>query len=168
MRFRAFFNTTWFMLPLILGLCSTVVLASETNENSTSIDMGGTIEPTCKVRNNVKQRSLNLDLSSSSAQKTNNVFIWCNTGQSKAQATYSSLNGGYLKNENGDLIPYLFTVANTASNLSLVTPQTVSQRTGSGKAGKDKGRVIKITPQVNGYEYAGIYRDTIEVTVSFD
>ncbi|MCC2607419.1 Csu type fimbrial protein [Planctobacterium marinum] len=156
------------LLVLISVLHLPVAMAANQHENSTSIEMGGTIEPTCKVRNNVKQRAVNLDLSSSRAQRTNNVFIWCNTGQSNAQATYNSLNGGYLRSENGDSIPYLFTVANTAANLSLTSPQTVTQRTGSGTAGKDKGRVIKVTPQINGFEYAGVYRDTIEVTVSFN
>ncbi|BDX06101.1 hypothetical protein [Planctobacterium marinum] len=154
---------TWLVL---LSTCYGAMSAN--SDNTISLDLAGDIEPMCKVRNNVKSRSMNLDLSSNTAQKTNNVFIWCNTGQSNAQATYSSLNDGVLVNENGDSIPYLFTVANTASNLSLATPQTVTQRTGSGTAGADKGRVIKIKPQVNGFERAGTYRDTISVTVSFD
>ena len=141
---------------------------SVSSGHTASLELAGNIVPMCKVRNNLKSRSLNLDLSSGKAQNSNNVFIWCNTGQSKASATYSSLNNGALVNENGDSIPYLLTVANTARNLSLTTPQTVAQRTGSGVAGKDKGRVIKIKPQVNGFERAGIYRDTISVTVSFD
>lgn len=148
------------------GACLAAMSAD--SSDSVSLDMSGTIEPMCKVRNNVKTRSLRLDLTSNKAQNTNNVFIWCNTGQNNASATYSSLNNGFLVNEHNQTIPYLLTVANTARNLSLISPKTVSQRAGSGTKGKDKGRVIKIEPQVNGFEYAGTYRDTISVTVSFD
>lgn len=156
------------MVTLLMMSATSHAAMSVAGENNISLELSGSIEPMCKVRNNVKSRSLNLDLSSNTAQKTNNVFLWCNTGQRNASATYSSLNNGVLINDSGDSIPYLLTVANTANNLSLVAPQTVSQRTGSGTSGADKGRVIKIKPQINGFERAGTYRDTIAVTVSFD
>lgn len=169
MRFKTLVNKLTVITLIWLSQAGACLAAMSANSSdSVSLDMSGTIEPMCKVRNNVKARSLRLDLTSNKAQNTNNVFIWCNTGQSNANATYSSLNNGYLVNEHNQSIPYLLTVANTARDLSLASPKTVSQRAGSGTKGKDKGRVIKVKPQVNGFEYAGTYRDTISVTVSFD
>ena len=139
---------------------------SVSNGDVTSVNFGGDIEPVCKVRNNIKNRSLRIDLTSSARQKTNSVFIWCNTGQSNAQATYESLNGGNLVNENGNTIPYLVQIPQTLDNASLGVPQTVSQRAGSGINGSDKGRNIRVIPQVTGFEFAGTYRDTIQVTVA--
>lgn len=140
------------------------ILLSDTA--TTSIDVGGEVLPICKVQNNVKSRATSLDLTSTAAQKTNNVFIWCNTGDNSASATYSSANNGNLVNENGDSIPYLVTIPNTESNFSLATAHTVTQRAGNGIDGNKKGRVVKIKPQVNGFEYAGTYSDTITVTVA--
>lgn len=156
-----------FCLWAIFMLPAYAVMSVQSND-SVSIDITGTIEPLCRVRNNVKSRATNLDLSTATMQKTNNVFIWCNTGQSAASATYESENSGNLVNENGNTIPYLITVPKSGSNLSLATPQTITQRAGNGVNGSDKGRVVKVKPQVNGFEYAGTYRDTIKVTISYN
>lgn len=134
--------------------------------DSTSFDLAGTILPECKVQARIKNRSTALDLTSATRQKTSNIWIWCNTGQSQATTTYSSLSGGYLVNEAGNQIPYLMQIPGTIGNVSLAQAQTVNQRAGNGTGGSHKGRVINITPQVNGFEYAGVYRDTIEVTVT--
>ena len=139
---------------------------SVTDDNIALLDFGGSIDPVCKVRTNVKNRSLNLDLTSATRQRTSGIFIWCNTGQNQTQTTYSSDNDGFLVNENGNTIPYLIQIPQTLDNTSLATPQTVSQRTGSGTSGKDRGRNIRVIPQVTGFEYAGTYRDTIRVTVA--
>lgn len=141
---------------------------SVSDDDNTLMDFGGSIDPVCKVRNNLKNRSLNIDLTSATRQKTNHVYIWCNTGQSSAQATYESLNGGNLVNENGHLIPYLIQIPQTVNDVSLATPQTVSQRSGTGVNGDDQRRNIRVIPQVTGFEYAGTYQDTIQVTVSYN
>jgi len=161
----------YFTLLCLLMICpnhsSWAVMYTKAQKSSTFI-VGGRIQALCKVRHNTKSRSLRLDLSSPQAQKTNHVYIWCNTGQSSASATYSSVNQGYLVNDNGNKIPYLISIPQTANSVSLATPQTVSQRAGSGTKGEDKRRNIRVIPQVNGLEYAGVYRDTIRVTVSFN
>lgn len=158
----------YFVVPIVAIELTTGCLAavSVSNGDIISINFGGDIEPVCKVRNNVKNRALNIDLTSATRQNTNNVLIWCNTGQSNAQTTYESLNGGNLVNENGNTIPYLIQINQTLDNSSLSVPQTVSQRAGSGVAGSDKGRIIRVIPQVTGFEFAGTYRDTIQVTVA--
>ncbi|XOV80548.1 MAG: spore coat protein U domain-containing protein [Aestuariibacter sp.] len=154
------------MLSNLIVSLSTMANITNGDNETTSFDVGGTIQPQCKVKARNLNRAIGLDLSSATRQKTANIQIWCNTGQSQATASYSSLNGGQLVNEAGQKIPYLMQIPNTVGDVSLSQTQTVSQRTGTGIAGDHKGRVVKITPQVNGFEYAGIYRDTIEVTVS--
>ncbi len=161
-------------MRLILGtliaclMFANTVSANITNDASQTIELEfvGTIEPLCKVNARIRNRSIQLDLSSSTRQNTSNIRIWCNTGQSNATATYSSVNGGYLVNDAGNQIPYLMRIPKTTGNVALTSPVEVQQRAGSGIAGDHKGRVIQITPQVNGFEYAGVYRDTISVTVA--
>lgn len=139
---------------------------SVSHNDTTSVDIGGDIEAICKVRTKVKNRSINLDLSSATLQKTNLIYIWCNTGQSNAQTTYESLNGGYLVNENGNLIPYMIQIPLTLDETNFTSPRTVAQRAGTGVQGDDLKRTIKIRPLVTGFDYAGTYRDTIKVTVA--
>ena len=161
-------------LPIALAFftvalsCGSVASISVSDGQRTDIDVSGSIDPICKVSNNVRNRATKLDLSVSKRQRTNRIFIWCNTGQSTAQTTYSSLNQGYLVNANGNKIPYLVTIPQTISGADLTTPKTVSQRTGHGLKGQNKGRNVHIIPQVTGFEYAGTYRDTIRVTVSYN
>lgn len=166
MRIRPY--NLYFIISIIaLGFASSSHAAiSASNNDTTSVDFGGSIEPVCKVRTNYRTRSIELDLTSNARQRTSGIFIWCNTGQTNAQTTYESLNGGNLVNENGNTIPYLIQIHNTLDDTSLATPQTVSQRTGTGVNGDDKGRNIRVIPVVNGFEYAGTYRDTIQVTVA--
>jgi spore coat protein U-like protein len=158
----------WFIVPVITVEVAFSAMASisVSDDDTTQLDFGGNIDAICKVRTKVKSRAINIDLTSAPRQKTSNIFIWCNTGQSQAQATYESVNGGYLVNENGNTIPYMIQIPQTLDNTSLATPQTVSQRAGSGINGSDKGRNIRVIPQVTGFEYAGTYRDTIQVTVA--
>ena len=160
----------YFTLPAIaIGLSiSANADISVSDDDIALLEFGGSVNPVCKVRTNYRNRSINLDLSSSARQKTSGIFIWCNTGQSQAQATYESLNGGNLVNENGNVIPYMIQIPQTLDNTSLSTPQTVSQRAGTGVNGSDKGRNIRVIPQVTGFEYAGTYRDTIQVTVALN
>lgn len=166
MRIRPY--NVYFIISIIAQVlatsCHAAILVS--NNDTTNVDFGGSIEPVCKVRTNYKTRSIELDLTSATRQRTSGIFIWCNTGQTNAQTTYSSLNGGNLVNENGNTIPYMIQINQTLNDTSLATPQTVSQRTGTGVNGDDKGRNIRVIPQVNGFEYAGTYRDTIQVTVA--
>lgn len=166
MRMRR--SKLYFVAPIIaIELAIDCIAAvSVSNSDITTVNFGGNIDPVCKVRNNVKNRALNIDLTSTNRSKTNNVFIWCNTGQTNAQTTYESVNGGNLVNENGNTIPYLIQINQTLDNASLAVPQTVSQRAGSGINGSDKGRNIRVIPQVTGFEFAGTYRDTIQVTVA--
>lgn len=161
-------NKFYKLLPAIclLPISSNFAAISVTDDNTAELDFGGSIEPVCKVRTNFRNRSINLDLTSSARQRTSGIFIWCNTGQSQAQTTYSSDNDGNLVNENGNTIPYLIQIPQTLDNTSLATPQTVSQRTGTGTSGQDRGRNIRVIPQVTGFEYAGTYRDIIRVTVA--
>lgn len=139
-----------------------------TSTANTEVEFGGSVDPICRVNHDPKARSGNLDLSSATSQKTNRVFIWCNTGQSNASTTYESINGGYLKNENGDSIPYSVRIPQTENEINLTSAQTVLQRSGTGIAGEDKGRMVWVTPQVSGFEYTGSYTDTILITVTYN
>lgn len=155
----------FFSLMLLSTIANAAISASETSQSQFGV--GGTVEPQCKVRVKVRERSTTLDLTSATRQKTDNIFIWCNTGQNAATATYSSVNNGFMVNENGDKISYLIQIPNTtSSDVSLATPQTVSQRAGTGIDGTDRRRNVRVTPQVTGLETAGQYSDTIQVTVS--
>lgn len=136
--------------------------------NTAQIDFGGNIEPECKARTKVKARSTRLDLSSATMQKTNHVYIWCNTGQNSVQATYKSTNGGRLVNEQGDYIPYMIRIPETLQETNFISARTVTQRAGSGTEGNDLMRTVKIRPLVTGFENAGVYRDTIAVTVALN
>lgn len=142
-----------------------VSLASNAN---TEFEFGGKIDAICRVNYDPKARSTSLDLSSTTRQKTNRVFIWCNTGQSNASTTYHSVNGGYLMNENGDAIPYTIRIPETVEDMTLTSAQTVSQHSGTGTAGDDKSRMMWVTPQVTGFESAGSYTDIIQITVSYN
>lgn len=139
-----------------------------TDTDTTSFDIGGEILPECKVSSYSPERSTSLDLSSSEAQTTASVSLWCNTGQGTANTTYASANAGFMVNENGQKIAYTMDVSGTASDLSLTSAQTVRQISGSGVDGAQQTRSVKIKPIVTGFEYAGVYSDTIEVTVSYN
>ncbi len=162
------FNKALIVLSSTFALAANAAISVSDSE-TTSFDIGGQIDPECKVSNYSPERSTSLDLSSTEAQTTASVSIWCNTGQGTASTTYASTNGGYLVNEDGNQIAYLVDISGgTASDMALTSPQSVNQVAGSGVDGSAASRAVMIKPQVNGFEYAGTYSDTIEVTVSYN
>lgn len=138
------------------------------DSDTTSFDIGGEILPECKVSNSASTSATSLDLTSTEAQNAASISIWCNTGQGTASTTYSSANAGFMVNENGQKIAYNLDIAGTASDLSLTSAQTINQASGAGVDGTDQARTVSIKPVVTGFEYAGVYSDTIEVTVSYN
>ncbi|MCC2607279.1 hypothetical protein [Planctobacterium marinum] len=136
----------------------------------TSFEIGGTILPECKVNNTSSSGAMSLNLASTEAQGVATVEIWCNTGQSTANTTYESLNGGVLKNgtHSGEDIAYLLDISDTQTGIDLSTAQTVSQGSGADIEGASIARTVSIRPQVNGFEYEGSYSDTISITVSYE
>lgn len=157
--------TLLILLPVSSGAIAKISL-DDTNE--TSFDIGGTITAECKVTNASTDAATALDLSSASAQSASSVSVWCNTGQNSANTTYASANDGYLINENGDRIPYNINVGEQTNNLSLTSPQTVQQVSGTGANGEALSSDVAILPQVNGFESSGAYSDTIAVTVTYN
>lgn len=141
---------------------------SVTDGSSTSFDVRGEIQPECKVANQSSNQATQLNLQSQEAQAAGSVAIWCNTGQDTASATYNSDNDGYLVNDNGSRIAYNLSIESNNSDLNLNSPQTIQQQTGAGFEGDAVSRQLSVLPQVTGFESAGNYRDTIQVTVSYN
>lgn len=137
--------------------------------NETSFEISGTILPECKVNSTAVTGATSLNLASTEAQSVASVEIWCNTGQSSANTTYESLNGGVLKNDthNGEDIAYLLDISDTETGVDLSSAQTISQGAGSDTEGLSVARTVSIRPQVNGFEYEGSYTDTISITVTY-
>lgn len=164
-------NKTLIAIAAFTALNANAKIALDADDN-TSFDIGGEITSECKIDNTSSNDALDLNLASSEAQSVASVEIWCNTGQSTASTTYSSLNNGKLKNgtNSGQDISYLLDIADTANGtgLDLSTARTVSQASGIGTSGESESKSISIRPQVSGYEYAGTYSDTISVTVSYN
>ncbi|MBE1298986.1 MAG: hypothetical protein GJ680_03620 [Alteromonadaceae bacterium] len=161
-------------IKLALILASSIAISanasiSASNTEVTSFDVGGTVDPQCKVTNYSPERSTSLDLTTTDAQTTASISIWCNTGQGTAVTEYSSANNGYMVSSEGNQIAYRMDISGgIASDLLLTSPQTVNQTTGTGVNGSVQTRAVKIKPQVTGLEYAGTYTDTIAVTVSYN
>lgn len=158
---------------LIIALAASTALyanatISVSDNDQTSFDIGGQIQPECKVNNYSPERSVSLDLASGEAQTTASVSLWCNTGQGTAKTTYSSLNKGYMVSEEGKKIAYAVDISGTVNGMLLTSAQTVNQVTGKGVDGSEATRSVKVKPLITGFEYAGTYRDTIEVTVSYE
>lgn len=141
---------------------------SVSDDDQTSFDIGGQIQPECKVSNSSSERSMALDLASSEAQTTASVSLWCNTGQGAARTTYSSLNNGYMVSAEGKKIAYSVDITGTANDMLLTSAQSIKQEVGTGVDGADVARDVKVKPLITGFEYAGTYTDTIEVTVSYE
>lgn len=140
---------------------------SVTDTAQTSFEIGGEILPQCKVAKQTLTAASALDLTSSSAQAAANVSIWCNTGQGTATTTYSSENLGKLVHETAShQIGYELEVG--GQTLDLSQDRAVSQSAGSGTDGADQTTTVSIKPLVNGFEYSGVYADTISVTVSYN
>lgn len=159
-------TVTLAMILPVGSMASAKISLDDTNE--TSFDIGGTITAECKVNNNVTDAATTLDLTSTTAQNASSVSVWCNTGQSSANTTYSSINDGFLVSDAGERIPYNINVGDQGSNLSLTTPQTIQQATGTGDTGESISTSVAILPQVNGFESSGAYNDTIAVTVTYN
>ena len=138
--------------------------------DTTSFDVGGSIAAECKINSTQAAGATSLDLASSSAQEVASVELWCNTGQSTASTTYSSSNNGVLSNGThaSQDIAYLIDIAETGSDLSLTSSQTVSQSSSTGVNGSSTSRTVSIKPQITGFEYEGSYSDTITVTVALN
>lgn len=161
------FTKTAAILSTVVALTAQADIAV-TDTDTTSFDIGGEILPECKVSNSALSAATSLDLSSTDAQSAANVSIWCNTGQGTASTTYSSQNAGYLVNEDGKKIAYKIDIDGTASDLALTSDRTVNQQSGAGTDGADATKTVSIKPVVTGFEYAGTYSDTIEVTVAYN
>jgi spore coat protein U-like protein len=165
---KTFIKTVTFLSAVATINANATIQLSHTNQ--TSFQIGGRIAAECKINSTTAIDSSTLNLASSAAQEIADVEIWCNTGQATASTTYESLNNGVLDNENhaGQDIAYLIDISDTESNLSLTTPQTVNQAAGSGVSGTSQSRVVSIKPQITGFEYEGVYSDTILVTVTLN
>lgn len=87
-----------FALATTTAFCANATI-SVSDDDTTSFDIGGSIDAECKVSNYSPERSTTLDLASSTAQTTASISLWCNTGQGTARTTYSSLNNGYMVSE---------------------------------------------------------------------
>jgi spore coat protein U-like protein len=158
---------------LIIALAaSTAMYANATisvsDDNQTSFDIGGQILPECKVNNFSPERSTTLNLASGEAQTTASISLWCNTGQGTARTTYASANNGFMVSEEGQKIAYAIDISGTTNDMRLTSAQTVNQVAGQGVEGAEATRSVKVKPLITGFEYAGVYRDTIEVTVSYE
>ena len=156
-----------FALATTTAFCANATI-SVSDDDTTSFDIGGSIDAECKVSNYSPERSTTLDLASSTAQTTASISLWCNTGQGTARTTYSSLNNGYMVSEEGKRIAYSVDISGTTNDMLLTSAQTVNQVVGTGVDGARKTRAVKVKPLITGFEYAGTYRDTIEVTVSYE
>lgn len=156
-------------LTSVLVLASTSLFASDfdySGSNSSQWDIGGEIAERCVVNTYAGgDRSTTLDLSSATAQTTASVSLWCNTHSAKAKTTYSSKNGGAMVNASGDKITYTIDV-DSEKGLDLASAKTINQDTGQGTAVGVQTSSVKVTPQVGGLEFAGVYRDTITVEVA--
>lgn len=151
-----------------LSASSSFAAISLTDTSQSSFNIGGFISPECKVNNVANNTSTALDLTSTSAQTASSVSVWCNTGQSAANTTYASDNDGFLVNETGNRIAYNINVGDQGNDISLSTPQSISQQSGFGENGEEQVTDVAIVPQVNGLEFSGTYSDTISVTVSYN
>jgi spore coat protein U-like protein len=139
-----------------------------TDDNTTSFDIAGEILPECKVTNQSSNQATQLNLASPDPQAATDVAIWCNTGQETANTTYSSANQGFLVNEQGNRIAYNLSLENSNGEFNLATAQTIQQRAGEGVDANGETQTLLIQPQVSGFETAGNYRDTVQITVSYN
>lgn len=134
--------------------------------NKVSFGIGGTVTPECKLVSIASNQSKFLNLKSRDRQHTADISLWCNTGQETTDATYASEHNGYLVNNTGERIPYDISVDEEHKGVSLNSPMTINQVVGQGIQGQPVTRSIYIEPKINGFESAGIYTDTIYITLS--
>lgn len=156
------------VLSAAIALNAGAIDVSDTAQ--TSFEIGGEILSECKVANQTLTAASSLDLTSTAAQAAANVSIWCNTGQSTATTTYTSDNNGKLVHGTANHeIGYELEVGGQTLDLSQAQQaRTINQGAGSGTSGTDTATTVSIKPLVNGFEYSGVYSDTISVTVSFN
>ena len=163
------------LLKTVALLSASVVLHSNAaittgHSTETSFIISGSIQPQCKINSAEESRASDLDLTSAVAQAIATVEIWCNTSQSTARTTYSSINDGVLKNGThaGKDIAYRMNVSGNNDTFDLTSARSINQASASGINGESESRTISIIPTVNGLEYEGTYTDTITVTVALN
>jgi len=135
---------------------------------SAVFNFGGTIEKKCKVKSTTTGvQALTLD-ENSGAQSIGTLDVWCNMTGSNVITTYSSANGGKLKDGN-NTIGYTLAVGGIESGIELDQDYSVGGTTaGTGRTGTSTAHILTINPETNGLDTAGDYSDTITVTVSFN
>ena len=141
---------------------------SVTDTNSAVFNIGGTIQPLCKVKSVAAAGASSLVIDATNAtQDIGSLEVWCNTGRN-ATTKYASANNGFLVDGNNK-IAYTLNVGNIASNVDLASEYTAANTdAGTDRNGTSKSHALKVTPQSTGLDYAGTYSDTITVTVSYN
>lgn len=143
-----------------------VITVSDTN--TAIFNLGGTIEPMCKVKSLADASSAALLIDQSNAtQNIGTLEVWCNTGRN-ATTKYTSANNGFLV-DGANKIGYTLDIGSIASSVDLSSEYTAANTdAGEDRTGTTKPHVLKVTPQSTGLDYAGTYTDTITVTVSYN
>lgn len=153
---------------LIAAICASPVAVNAielTDTDTATFEISGTIEKMCKVSTYAGEPTREVDLSAGAgASTTSSISTWCNTGQATVDTTFSSANGGKMKNEAGDEIGYSASLGN--STFDLTDDVTVSKVTSGNLNGTHTSSSFKVQPDVNGFERAGVYTDTITVQVA--
>ena len=151
-----------------IASASTVAAIKVSDTNTAVFNIGGTIDPMCKVNStgHANASSLIID-QSNTTQEVGTLRVWCNTGGS-ATTKYSSANNGYLVSGQ-NRVAYTLDVGNFASNVDLTSDYTASNTAaGFDRNGASEAHTLKVTPLSTGLDAAGEYSDTITVTVSYN
>lgn len=141
---------------------------SVSDTNTAVFNIGGTIEPMCKVNSVASASAQTLIFNETNAtQDIGTLAVWCNTGNN-ATTKYASANNGFLV-DGANKIGYTLDVGSIASAIDLTSEYTAANTdAGSDRNGTSSDHVLKITPKSTGLDYAGTYSDTITVTVSYN
>lgn len=143
--------------------------AIKVSDNNTAVfNIGGTIDPMCKVNSQGHANAAALILDETNAtQEVGTLRVWCNTG-GNATTKYASANNGYLVSGE-HRIAYTLDVGNFLSNVDLTSDYTASSTSaGFDRNGASEAHALKVTPLSTGLDAAGDYSDTITVTVSYN
>ena len=143
--------------------------AIKVSDNNTAVfNIGGTIDPMCKINSQGHANAASLILDeTNTTQEVGTLSVWCNTG-SNATTKYSSANNGYLVSGEHK-IAYKLDVGNFVSNVALTSEYTASStQAGFDRNGASEAHALKVTPLSTGLDAAGDYSDTITVTVSYN
>lgn len=164
------------MKTLIKTIVAGSVLASMTatadisvsDTNTAVFNIGGTIEPMCKVKSLASAGAASLVIDeNNTTQDIGTLEVWCNTGRN-ATTKYASANNGFLV-DGANKIGYTLDVGSIASAVDLTSEYTASStNAGTGRNGASENHTLKVTPKSTGLDYAGSYSDTITVTVSYN